>query len=73
MITARISFEHDEALERLLDDGFRHPRASYTARREGERLVVEVEARDATALKTAVSSIARVAAVHEKAGRWKRN
>lgn len=46
---------------------FRHKRAGYRMREEGRRLILEIEAADASALKATVSSICRTLAVYEKA------
>jgi len=68
MITARITLPFEECLESFLaSERFQHPRASYTTRREGKHLTIDIEARDATALKTAVNSLVRILVVHEKA------
>ncbi len=69
MITARIRIPRNpELLALLKSERFAHPRASYSVSGRGG-VVITVEARDATALKTVVSSIARVIAVYEKACR----
>lgn len=68
MISSVITLPFEKPLLTLFEtEQFRHPRASYSVRRDGEELVIEVRAEDATALKTAVSSICRVVTVFEKA------
>ncbi len=68
MIEARLTLPHDAAVASLLEtEKFRHKRASYTTSTENGKLIINIEAADATALRTAVNSVARVLAVHEKA------
>ncbi len=55
------------ALFRTERESFRHRRAAYAVRRTGERLVVDITAEDATALRAAANSVRRLAAVFEKA------
>jgi tRNA threonylcarbamoyladenosine modification (KEOPS) complex Pcc1 subunit len=70
MITAVMTIPSDAALAALLkteEETFRHARSSYTVRDEGKNIVIEIAAKDATALRATTSSICRVLAVHEKA------
>jgi|GEM_PF-2457511 len=70
MITASVAFPAKTGLAELFrseEETFRHARATYTMRHEGGRLIAEIEAEDATALKATVSSICRVLSVYEKA------
>ncbi len=70
MIRSTIELAGDARLAALLaaeERSFEHRRAGYKAKSEGKRLVVEIEAEDATALKTVVSSVCRIVSVYEKA------
>ena len=67
MIESHISLPYSEALLALLrTEEFTHPRASYEVK-GGKNITITIEAKDATALKTAVSSVCRVVTVFEKA------
>ncbi|MBR9693116.1 hypothetical protein GOV07_04275 [Candidatus Woesearchaeota archaeon] len=68
MIESHISLPYSEALLALLNtEEFTHPRASYDVKKDGKNITITIEAKDATALKTAVSSVCRVVTVYEKA------
>ncbi len=70
MISSTIRLPHSPELATLLkaeQESFRHARTRYSVAVQGDRIVVEVDAEDATALKTVVSSLCRIAAVYEKA------
>lgn len=66
-ITASLTFPKEPHLLTLLrSERFEHPRATYTVEEEGG-ITIRITAEDATALKTAVNSVCRVATVYEKA------
>ncbi len=70
MIRSTIELAGDARLATLLtaeEKSFEHRRVGYAVKASGGRLVVEIEAEDATALKTAVSSVCRIVSVYEKA------
>ena len=61
-ITVTASEKELDLLIAILDDEEQRigSRAGYTARREAERIVIDVHATDATALKTAISAISAI-------------
>ena len=61
-ITIRASERELDLLITILDDEERQvgSRAEYSARREAERIAIDVHATDATALKTAISAISAI-------------
>ncbi len=68
MIKTSISLPAEQALFHLLEtEQFKHPRARYDIHNKGKTLHIDIEAEDAVALKTAVSSLCRVITMYEKA------
>ncbi len=70
MISSTIRFPRSPQLLTLLkaeQESFKHPRTSYVVAERGGEIAVDITAQDATALRTVVSSVCRVAAVFEKA------
>jgi tRNA threonylcarbamoyladenosine modification (KEOPS) complex Pcc1 subunit len=70
MISSTIRLPYSPELAALLkaeQGSFRHARTRYAVAVQGGKIVVEIDAEDATALRTVVSSVCRVAAVYEKA------
>lgn len=67
-ITVSASAEDLEVLAAVLEDEERRvgSRASFALVREDDRLVIEVRASDATALKTAISAISAIIRTAEK-------
>ncbi len=70
MITNTLCLPSSPELEQLLRSeaaSFTHGRASYAVERKGKELRITIEAADAVALRTVVTSVTRVINIHEKA------
>ncbi len=56
-----------KAVEAELKSGAKRDRSSFTVRKDGEKVIFDIEASDATALRATLNSLTQLLSVYEKA------